>query len=151
MTNACLPRKLNVAADGAVPCLLLVTLPGSGSFTNPTCPAGSGLTVPDPNVLDTFCASQEASYQGVKGAPGDPALQSVCQLTQLTRTANAADFDANNSCAGAGDKGWCYVEGAGADGCSQAIVFAPNSPPPGSLMSLSCTAEGVAVVGDGGP
>ncbi len=155
LTNACLPHTLTPAADGSVPCLVLVTLPpGAGTCKNPTCPTGSGLSVPAQNVLDTFCDSQEATYQGVKGAPGDPANQSVCQLQQLTTTAfPAADFDANMSCSQSADKGWCYVQGAGANGCSQAIVFAPNSPPPGSLTNLSCIESKVTVtgVGDGGP
>jgi hypothetical protein len=152
LTNACLPRKLTPGADGSVPCLVLVTLPGAGSCKNPTCPADSGLTVPDMNVLDTFCNSQEANYQGVKNVPGDPALQSVCQLQQLTVTANPGDFDNNQSCSQSGDKGWCYVQGAGANGCSQAIVFSPNSPPPGSLTNLSCIESNVTVtgLGDGG-
>src|SRR5208282_5215447 len=143
LSNACLPRQLDPAADGSVPCLVLVTLPTApgvtGSCTNPTCPAGVGLTVPDSSVLAAFCAAAEANYTGEKNAPGDPAIQSVCQLAQLVKgQAPAADFDPNGSCAESTDKGWCYVQGAGANGCSQAIVFAQNSPPAGSLTSLSC-------------
>jgi hypothetical protein len=140
LTNACLPEKLTVTSNGAVSCSLLVTLPGQGSCTNPTCPAGLGLAVPTKSVLDTFCANAEANYEGEKGAPPDPALQSVCQLTQLVDgQANAADFDANGSCDISADKGWCYVEGAGANGCAQAIVFAQSSPPAGSVTSLECS------------
>jgi len=128
-------------------------LPGMGSCKNPTC-TGAGLTVPDKTVLETFCDTQEANYQGVKGSLGDPANQSVCQLTQLTpATSNALDFDKNGSCAASNDPGWCYVEGAGANGCSQAIVFANGSPPAGSLTNLSCIESKMTVVGvgDGGP
>jgi hypothetical protein len=152
LSNACLPRKLNVQPDGSVQCLVLVTLPGNGSCINPTCPAGMGLTVPGADVLKTFCDAQEASYAGTKGAPGDPADQSVCELTQLVPgQAPAGDFE-NGSCSNATDKGWCYVEGAGANGCSQAIVFSPGSPPSGSLTSLSCIEHSTVVVGvDGGP
>jgi hypothetical protein len=138
LTSACLPEKLTVTSNGSVSCSVLVTLPGAGSCTNPTCPANMGLTVPATSVLDGFCANAEASYQGEKGAPGDPALQSVCQLTQLVRgLAPAPDFDANGSCAASVDKGWCYG-GAAADGCAQ-IVFALDSPPSGSLTSLECS------------
>jgi hypothetical protein len=154
LSNACLPRKLTPESDGSVECLVLVTLPGMGSCTKPTCPPNSGLTVPNQTVLDTFCAAQEGIYQGQKGVLGDPALQSVCQLTQLVKgQAAAADFDNNGSCGGSAEKGWCYVEGAGANGCSQAIVFAQGSPPAGSLTSLSCIESKVTVVGgpDGGP
>ncbi len=140
LTNACLPEKLPATSNGSASCSVLVTLPGAGSCTNPTCPAGMGLNVPAKSVLDTVCANAEASYQGEKGTPSDPALQSVCQLTQLVRgLAPAADFDANGSCAQSADKGWCYVEGAGANGCAQAIVFAQSSPPEGSLTSLDCS------------
>jgi len=155
LSNACLPQKLTPLADGSVQCLILVTLPGTGgSCTNPTCPAGMGLQVPtDSAVLAQFCANAEANYVGEKGAPGDPALQSVCQLTQLVKgTAPATDFDANGSCDISLDKGWCYVEGAGANGCSQAIVFAQDSPPAGSVTNLSCIESNVTVVGgDSGP
>jgi hypothetical protein len=138
--NACLPRQLSPAADGSVPCLVLVTLPGAGSCTNPNCPAGLGLTAPESSVLTPFCEAAEASYTGEKGAPGDPAIQSVCQLAQLVKGQYpAADFDQNGSCAESTDKGWCYVQGAGANGCSQAIVFANGSPPAGSLASLECS------------
>jgi len=151
LSNACLPRKLTVATDGSVQCLVLVTLPGSnGSCTNPTCDATMGLSVPDPTVLATFCANAEASYMGTKGSPGDPALQSVCELKQLVKSVVPADFDQNGSCGGTTDNGWCYVEGAGANGCSQAIVFAQGSPPAGSLTSLSCIESNVNVLGDGG-
>ncbi len=152
LSNACLPRKLNPdPMTGQVPCLVLVTLPGAGSCTAPTCPAGMGLSVPDPTVLATFCANAEAAFVGQKGSPGDPALQSVCELTQLVKgQAAAADFDRNGSCGVSTDKGWCYVEGAGANGCSQAIVFAENSPPAGSLTSLSCIESNPVVLGDGG-
>jgi hypothetical protein len=138
LTHTCLQSKIGVAADGSVPCAVLVTLPGAGSCNNPTCPAGAGLTVPPQGVLDDFCAAQEANYSGQKGAPGDPALQSVCQLTQLTASASSVDF-ANGSCAASPDPGWCYVQGAGANGCSQAIVFSPNSPPAGAITSLQCS------------
>jgi hypothetical protein len=78
LTHACLPQKLTVTSNGSVSCSVLVTLPGVGSCTNRRVPQMVGLTVPAPSVLDTFCANAEASYEGEKGAPGDPALQSVC-------------------------------------------------------------------------
>jgi len=138
--NACLPRVLSPAPNGSVPCSVLVTLPGAGSCLNPTCPTAGGLTVPDSSVLTPFCEAAEASYMGEKGAPGDPAIQSVCQLAQLVKgQAQATDFDGNGSCAESTDKGWCYVEGAGASGCAQAIVLAQGSLPPGSLTTLECS------------
>jgi hypothetical protein len=94
--------------------------------------------VPSHAALATFCANAEANFLGVKGAPGDPALQSVCQLAQLTPAANPADFDANGSCASSPEKGWCYVQGSAASLCSQAIVFAAGTVPIGALTTLVC-------------
>ncbi len=139
LRNTCLSNKLVVGADGSVGCSLLVTLPGAGSCTAPTCPAAMGLSVPPTDVLAKYCAAQEASYMGQKGVPGDPEVQSVCELTQLVKgRAAASDFDANGSCGESPEKGWCYVEGAGANGCAQTLVFGLGSLPVGSLTSLLC-------------
>jgi hypothetical protein len=139
LAHACLPNKIGLTANGSVPCSILVTLPGAGSCKSPNCPASLGLTVPPTPLLASFCASQEQSYMGQKGAPGDPALASVCELTQLTASADPIDFDANGSCAESVDKGWCYVEGAGAEGCAQTILFSSTAVPAGSLTSLVCS------------
>jgi hypothetical protein len=139
LANVCLPNKIGVTADGSVPCSILVTLPGAGSCTNPTCPAGLGLSVPPKALLASFCASEEQDYAGEKGAPGDPTLASVCELTQLTASADPLDFDANGSCAASVDKGWCYVEGAGAEGCAQTILFSSAGLPAGALTNLVCS------------
>jgi hypothetical protein len=129
--------------SGKVPCLVLVTLPRrpGDSCTQPTCDVAFGLAVPPASVLSTFCASQENQFVqsgGVRGAPGDPALQSVCQLTELTPSANPRDF-AGGSCANSPDRGWCYVTGPAAGSCAQAIVIANGTLPPGSVTNLQCT------------
>jgi hypothetical protein len=161
LTTKCLPHKLTVNSDGSVPCLLLVQMPtggmtAGGTCKNPMCPAKQGVTDlrNDPTfqagqgqtVLDQFCDQQEATYKGKPGAPGDPALQSVCELKQLTPMANPNDFNAG-SCAASKDPGWCYVTGVAAKTCSQAIYFADNSPPSGSTTSLSCLEQSATVVG----
>jgi hypothetical protein len=148
LTNACLPRKLKVDTQASqVPCLILVTLPAKAGETckNPKCDAAQGLTVPDADTLRLFCDSQEAAYvagQGTPNAPGDPANQSVCVLSQLPPKVDCSNDSMNH--------GWCYVEG-GNTGCAQAIVFSPHSPPPGSLTTLACIETSISVVGDGGP
>jgi hypothetical protein len=164
LTTKCLPHKLTVNADGSVPCLLLVQMPmgaatAGGTCKNPTCPAGQGVLDlrSDPTfqagqgqtVLNQFCDSEEATYVGKPGGPGDPAQQSICELKQLTPTADPNDFNAG-SCAMSGDKGWCYVTGVAAKTCSQAIYFANGSPPSGSTTTLSCLEQSVTIVGDAG-
>jgi hypothetical protein len=147
LTNACLPRKLQVdATAGSVPCLILVSLAAKPGETckAPTCDAALGLAVPDKDTLRVFCDNQEAEYIGRGGtanAPGDPANQSVCVLKQLPPMTD---------CSGSLNHGWCYVE-KGNTGCAQAIVFSSQTPPPGSLTTLACIETSVSVVGDGGP
>ncbi len=167
LTNACLPEKLSTTGDaGSVPCLILVTLPfaaGSpGTCKNPVCDPKQGLFGPgaatgsaanaplDQAVLDKFCDAQEATYtqgSGKAGAVGDPANQSVCQLVQLTTNdPNAGAEFAAGSCSNSMAPGWCYVSGAAANGCAQAVQFATNSPPPGSVTNLQCIEESISVV-----
>jgi hypothetical protein len=132
LTHACLPRKLPVQV-GATTCRILVTLPAKAgeSCKNPVCETARGLTAPEPGTRNTFCDSQESIYSsagGLPNAPGDPANQSVCLLTQL---------QSNADCAASGNPGWCYVEG-GNSGCAQAIVFSSGALPGGSLTTLQC-------------
>jgi hypothetical protein len=69
---------------------------------------------------------------------------------------NSGDFQ-NGSCSASADPGWCYVTGAAANGCPQAILFSSGQPPTGSTVSLQCIEQAVTVVeggtaaeGDGG-
>ncbi len=152
LANPCLPEQLSVT-DGGVPCLILLTLPPNGGTCKvPNC-TGNGLVGPggttapgqtlDQAVLDAFCDSQEAAYQQEVAAAGssaglpDPALQAFGARQQLTPGANAAHFS-NGSCIGSTSPGWCYVTGAAAGRCPQAIVFTPSEPPSGAIVSLRC-------------
>jgi hypothetical protein len=160
LTLQCLPEQLAVGGDGAVPCQILVQLPvaAGGTCKNPICNAAQGLVGPggviagngasattlDPTVVDNFCDAEEAAYeQQVQAAGGvatglqDPAQQSVCALVQLTLPANPVDFS-DGSCVGSVDRGWCYVTGAAAGTCPQAILFTATEPPPGAVASLQC-------------
>jgi len=165
LTNQCLPEQLTVQPDGSVQCLILVQLPPSvgGSCTNPSCDAKMGLVGPggviagsgstattfDQSVLDSFCAAQEAAYQQEVQAAGsntgiqDPAQQSVCAFTQFTPMANPTDFQ-GGSCKTATNPGWCYVTGAAAGTCPQAIVFA-NQPSNGTI-NLQCLEQSASVL-----
>jgi hypothetical protein len=177
LNSPCLPEKLAATDDGgsAVPCLVLVGMPptttNSGTCENPKCDPTNGLFGPgqatgsagnpplDQGVLDKFCASLEQSYLaggGKAGAEGDPELQSVCMLYQLTTadpnggaefqggTCNAYMPPGNTSAGGGG--GWCYVTGASAGTCPQAVQFSTNNPPAGSLTYLQCIEQSISVV-----
>jgi hypothetical protein len=118
-----------------------------GSCLAPHCDAAQGLSVPDSSeVLPQLCRSLEEQYQA-GGAQGgvDPANLSVCELRQLTPTANPSDF-MGNTCANAPDKGWCYVTDTGSGSkCPQSIVFSPKAIPPGATSLLQCLEESPGV------
>jgi hypothetical protein len=61
-------------------------------------------------------------------------------LNQLTPMQNPRAFDSTGSCAAASSDslGWCYVTGAAAMGCAQAILLTGDEPPPGATLSLKC-------------
>ncbi len=159
LTNQCLPQKL--APDvktGEVPCLILLQMPAStgGSCLNPACDPSLGLSKPDPQVLPKFCQGLEDQYNTAKsnnngsttGLGPDPANVSVCELQQFTAGMNPMDFQ-GGTCANAPDKGWCYVTGAAAGKCPQAIVFSPKAIPSGATSNLQCLEQSVGVL-DGG-
>jgi hypothetical protein len=173
LTNQCLPEKLSPGADGSVPCLILVQLPAAmgGTCKNPTCtmtglagPKGpiatkvNGQSQPtlDPDVLNAFCDAQEAAFQqqvqaagGAKTGLQDPAKQSVCALQQLVPMGNGgADFQ-GMTCIGSKTPGWCYVTGAAAGNCPQALLFTANEPPHGAVVSLQCLEQSVGVLDSG--
>jgi hypothetical protein len=155
LNTQCLPQKLVADNTGAVPCLILVTLQGDGSCLNPTCDPIQGLTAPPASVLPKFCQVQEDAWKAGGGANStvpDPLRQNVCQLKQLIKGVDMGAFDSTGSCAEPMEPnqlGWCYVEGAAASGCPQAIVFTRNEPPHGSTANLHCIEQAVSVVGGG--
>jgi hypothetical protein len=110
------------------------------------CPASSGLSVPPATLLSSFCAELETTYSNEVAANGgydagfaDPKGVPVCLLKQLTPQSDAADFLSGTCARATVDKGWCYVTGAAAGKCAQAIAFAGNdSVPPGATANLQC-------------
>jgi hypothetical protein len=162
LTAQCLPQSLQVDMDpksatfGQSPCLILLQLTQSkGSCTQPDC-SMPGLKVPDPQVLNKFCAGLEANYQAQVNANGgmatgtDPATIPVCELTQLTPNANPMAFQAGSCANSQTDQGWCYVTGTAAGKCPQAILFTPKALPSGALSNLQCIEQSVSVLGSGG-
>ncbi|MGH7294320.1 MAG: hypothetical protein ACRELB_05280 [Polyangiaceae bacterium] len=163
LSNQCLPQKLVPDQNQYVPCLILVQLSaqvGPGACKNPggACNSAQGLLGPgvtpagataptlSQDILDKYCDAQESGFKGKKGDPGDPDTYPVCALSQLTPVNNASDFT-NGGCGASKDPGWCYVEGAAANGCPQAILFSNGEPPTGSTVSLQCIEQAVTVVG----
>jgi hypothetical protein len=172
LTNQCLPQQLTVTA-GQVPCLILLQIPNggagmtSGNCLTPVCDPMFGLKAPDPDVLTKFCQNLEDQYNAQVSANGgstvgitDPATVPVCELNQLIppssgnpNSSPAADFTGtgpNATCAASPDRGWCYVTGAAAGKCPQAIIFAPKSIPNGATSNLQCIEQSVSVLGSSG-
>jgi hypothetical protein len=132
LSSSCIPQRLTPdPVSGAVPCLVLVTLPESngGSCDDPVCDPTHGLTKPPDDVLGRFCASV-----------ADPTKHSVCQLRQLTPEVEPSDFVAGSCSTDQTDPGWCYVTGVGH--CAQSVIFSPTALPSGSLTSLQCIEQG---------
>jgi hypothetical protein len=142
LANQCLPEKLQATSTGNVPCLILVTLPTAGDES--VCSSTAGMSIPDSAILARFRQTQEQGWVAGSGTP-DPSTFPVCQLNELTPQANPGDF-ANGSCKASTDPGWCYVTGAAAGGCTQAILFTNNTPPSGASVSLQCLEEAVNVL-----
>jgi hypothetical protein len=141
LANQCLPNALTPHADGTVDCLILETLPnGDQSQCNN---AAAGFSQPDADILAKFKESQNAV-----DPTGATAKLPTCKLNQLV----GKDL-LNGSCDQSSASGWCYVTGAAAGTCPQAILFSPGgNPGVGAQISLQCieTASGGNDAGMGG-
>jgi hypothetical protein len=141
LAGQCLPQKLVPANDGTVPCLVLISFQ-PGADQNTVCDASKGLKQPDPDVLERFQDSRlaELKQQDPKATPAD--LGPVCELTQI----DPSKYQ-NGTCEALRDPGWCYVTGAAASPCAQALEFsATGRPASGTSVSLQCGEQ----VGDAG-
>jgi hypothetical protein len=101
--------------------------------------------VPEPDVLARFRAQKHADWAGSGGAKSgapDPDGFPVCAVAQL----GDAELS-NGTCVQSASPGFCYVTGAAAGVCTQAILFAPNTPPAGSKIDLQCI-EQTGAAGD---
>jgi hypothetical protein len=168
LNAACFPTKLTTASTGAVACQVLVELPPSagGTCMNPSCNSAIGLFGPgvatnsatnpplDQASLNEICDTLETQYVqggGAPGAEGDPALQSVCMLYQLTPSdpngatefpgGGCASYTAPGTTDPGGGGGWCYVSGSAAGTCTQAIEFSQGARPANSLAFLECSGQ----------
>ncbi len=133
LAGQCLPQKLVPANDGTVPCLVLISFQ-PGADQNTVCDASKGLKQPDPDVLKRFQESKlaELKQQDPKATAAD--VGPACELTQLDPSKLV-----NGTCETITDPGWCYVSGAAAGTCAQAIKFsATGQPASGTSVSLQC-------------
>jgi hypothetical protein len=132
LASTCVPQPLLQDTTGAVPCLVLVTMPqGSGA-----CDASLNMRTPPSDVLGPFVSAQHADWLAAGGSQNglpDPSTQTVCEIGQLTGGSLAG-----GTCAASPDKGWCYVTGAQAGVCQQGLLFSPGSLPTGAAARLQC-------------
>jgi hypothetical protein len=155
LNNQCLPQALVRDPKNLcqVPCSILATLPpnGSGTCSNPgaACDPAKGLTLPPQDVLNKFCAAQEDAFNSAGKIGVDPATQPVCEFQQLTQQnagATNAKFDQTGTCQASvalgGSAGWCYVTGAAARACPQAILFTAGAP---ENLNIQCTPAALSV------
>jgi hypothetical protein len=101
--------------DGGVACSIFEIL--SGGACEPTL----GLSEVDASVASK-----------VEGRASVDAAGTVCVLQQL----DAASL--GGSCATSVDPGWCYVTGAAAGACTQAILFSQGAVEPEAVVVLGC-------------
>lgn len=121
--GGCLPLALLDGADG-VPCSVYAVLPSVSSAA--ACNEAMGLSAVNPSLASV-----------VQGAAQAPTTAAVCAIRQLTTGAYPNDFQ-DGTCTDATDPGWCYVTGAAAGNCPQAIAFSNALPPPGAVAVLGC-------------
>jgi hypothetical protein len=103
----CLPRPLEVNADGAVPCSLVEAVPAA---TACTCDATRARSKPDA-LVDQDVRRQLASAIGKPCGADDPQCQKVC-LCQVDQIVKQPALDACRNEENPVAEGWCYVADA---------------------------------------
>jgi hypothetical protein len=162
LSGQCLPEKLNPAADGSVPCLILVIYPGQTDQTagctdqgmcNPANPVPCLCTAGDTNCIATYQGVLKRYQDNFQASLGDGGASQptpvACVFKQLLP---GTDFQ-GATCEGSQNVGWCYVQGsANTGGCPQAIKFGGAGPPAGTTISLECIEQsgGASDAGGGG-
>jgi hypothetical protein len=132
----CLPQTLNTEDGGEEPCLILVTLPNTINKSAPEedCATyGTEYSVPNAQILAQFQATAHQTWENNNGGPGpDPNTLPTCQVAEIPGIAPG------QSCKASPTKGWCYVTGAAAGTCAQAVVFSNGTLPTGAEVNLQC-------------
>ena len=132
LSNQCLPRPLQRDDAGRAKCSILEVPPAGDD-----CNAARGSTPASPAIA-------KAMRDQLRESIGDAAATAtVCEVHQMS----GAEL-VNGSCTAASGAGWCYVSGAAAGTCPQAVFFSPSSVPvPGTLVLLQCAGSGPACGG----
>jgi len=133
LTTQCLPQPLTrdtVSTDpkerNSVPCLVLAQLAEGDSCQK------QGLPKPAAEILSKFLEEQKARAGSEGDAGSDVTKLDVCELPQIV----VAD---GQSCKDDATKGWCYVTGAAAGKCPQALLFSASTASlAGAKFSLQC-------------
>jgi hypothetical protein len=137
LTTTCLPETLTETEAGAVPCLVLVTLPSSMGQDNSQCTNTTmypSLTTVESTILQEFKNDQAAAFAQSGGT--NLSLYTTCQINQVL----PADFQGtcknNTNPATPNSQGWCYITGGGS--CPQSLQFSSAGLPQGGIVSLQC-------------
>jgi hypothetical protein len=136
LTTTCLPEQLTQAEGGAVPCLVLVTLPGSMGQDNSQCTDATNnpsLETVDPTVLQEYKNDQHAAAVA-SGSTQDLSQYTTCEIQQVL-PANFQGTCKNNT-AKTDTQGWCYITSTGS--CPQSLEFSTFGLPAGGIVSLQC-------------
>ncbi len=136
LTSTCLPETLQENDAGAVPCLVLATLPGVTGTDACNDATNTSLQPVNPTILQEFQADQHAAYVAGTSAT-DLSLDTTCQINQVLPAQFLGNTcKNNNSPTKMGTEGWCYITGTGT--CPQSIDFSVNGLPKGGIISLQC-------------
>jgi hypothetical protein len=103
--RSCLPRPLEVAADGSVPCTLVEVRPESASCS---CDANRARSRPGLQ-LDTSVRESLAQSVGNPCGAADPECRRACLCEVEQLNAPAAREACRNEESPVGVEGWCYV------------------------------------------
>jgi hypothetical protein len=105
LANRCLPRRLEPARDGTVPCALIEVRFG---VSDCSCDAASSRSKPEADIQGEIHSRLLASFSERCG-PDDPSCARACQCEVEQIRKSADRLACQNSDDGAGVQGWCYV------------------------------------------
>lgn len=124
LTASCVPRPLERDGSGAVPCLVLATLPEPGSEDACT---KVGLGIPNADILKQV-RDRAAADDGEESR-----LLPVCEVPQVVVAKGETCRDEDQS------NGFCYAESVPDVKCAQSILFTkPTTKLVGASFSLQC-------------
>ena len=125
LTASCVPRALDRDGTGAVPCLVLATLPEAGPEEESCKKAGLG--VPSADILAQ--ARDRAAADNGEAAR----LLPVCEVPQVVVPKGETCRDQEQA------NGFCYAESVPDVKCAQSILFTkPTTRLAGATFSLQC-------------